>query len=123
MEFKDVFQQLRISKGLNQAELAKELNLSRSSISMYETGERNPSFEGLELIADYFNVDIDYLTGRTMKTTQLPNLESNALQLSSFEEQIVLAYRKADDVDKTIVLRALHLDSEFRTTGAKEESA
>ena len=39
---------------------------------MYETGAREPDFETLEKIADFFNVDIDYLLGRTDKTTILP---------------------------------------------------
>ena len=39
---------------------------------MYETGAREPDFETLEKIADFFNVDIDYLLGRTDKTTLLP---------------------------------------------------
>ena len=39
---------------------------------MYETGAREPDFETLETIADFFNVDIDYLLGRTNKTTVLP---------------------------------------------------
>lgn len=35
---------------------------------MYETGAREPDFETLETIADFFNVDIDYLLGRTSQT-------------------------------------------------------
>ena len=38
---------------------------------MYERGERQPNFEVLEMIADFFNVDIDYLLGRTNKTTKI----------------------------------------------------
>ena len=39
---------------------------------MYETGKREPDYETLELIADFFNVDTDYLLGRTQKTTVIP---------------------------------------------------
>mgnify|MGYP002801380183 FL=1 len=39
---------------------------------MYENGNREPDFDTLEKIADFFNVDIDYLLGRTEKTTALP---------------------------------------------------
>ena len=70
--FANVFKKLRLSMGLTQEELASKLNISRSRIGMYETGSREPDFETLELIADFFNVDMDYLLGRTEKTSFLP---------------------------------------------------
>lgn len=70
--FNQIFKQLRISSGLTQAELSTKIGISRSTIGMYETGAREPDFETLESIADFFNVDIDYLLGRTDKNTQLP---------------------------------------------------
>lgn len=63
MEFKDILRSLRRKARLTQAELADALGLSRSSISMYERGEREPDFETIELIADYFNVSMGYLVG------------------------------------------------------------
>lgn len=70
--FKNVFKQLRLACGLTQAEMAERIDISKSTISMYENGNREPDFETLEKIADFFNVDIDYLLGRTDKTTLLP---------------------------------------------------
>lgn len=61
--FKNVFKQLRLSAGLTQDELSNALNLSKSTISMYENGNREPDFETLECIADYFNVDMNTLIG------------------------------------------------------------
>lgn len=57
--------QLRCEHNLTQDELAKSIKISKSSINMYERGEREPKFETLEAIADYFNVDMDYLLGRS----------------------------------------------------------
>ena len=71
-DFQNIFKRLRNSCGLTQAEMAEKLGISRSTIGMYETGAREPDFETLEKIADFFNVDIDYLLGRTDKTTVLP---------------------------------------------------
>lgn len=48
---------------MTQEMLAEKLNISRSSIGMYENGEREPSLELLEKIADLFNVDMNYLLG------------------------------------------------------------
>lgn len=67
--FKDVLRELRISNNLTQDQLAKNLNLGRSRISMYERGEREPDIETLELISDYFNVDMNFLLGKTNMTT------------------------------------------------------
>ena len=70
--FQNIFKRLRTSSGLTQAEMAEKLGISRSTIGMYETGAREPDFETLEKIADFFNVDTDYLLGRTNQTTLLP---------------------------------------------------
>ena len=67
--FQVVLKSLRKSFGITQEELANELNISRSTIGMYESGSREPDYETLGLIADYFNVDTDYLLGRTNKIT------------------------------------------------------
>lgn len=57
---------LRKEHNLSQMELARQLGcVSKSSVNMYERGEREPSFETLEAIADYFNVDLDYLLGKS----------------------------------------------------------
>lgn len=61
MDFAKRLKELRMSRGLTQDDLARELNLVKSSISMYENGKRKPSFEVLEAIADYFNVNMDTL--------------------------------------------------------------
>lgn len=65
MEFKDIIVKLRTEKHLDQFQLAKALNTSRSTVSMWELGKRFPSKEGYEAISDFFNVDIDYLYGRS----------------------------------------------------------
>lgn len=70
--FQNIFKSLRTAAGFTQVEIAEKLGISRSTIGMYETGAREPDFDTLEKIADFFNVDIDYLLGRTDKTTVTP---------------------------------------------------
>ena len=65
--FSKIFKQLRLENKYTQQELAKKIGVSRSAIGMYETGERQPDFETLEVIADFFNVDMDFLLGRNTK--------------------------------------------------------
>lgn len=63
--FSKVLRQLRIEHNLSQFELGKELNLAQRTVSNYENGNRFPDEHILNLIADYFNVSMDYLLGRT----------------------------------------------------------
>lgn len=58
---------LRKQRNISQLKLAMDLQMSQNSISRYETGEREADYKTLILIADYFNVSIDYLLERTDK--------------------------------------------------------
>lgn len=56
---------LRASRNVSQSDLANTLGVSRSTVGMYETGKREPDLATLDAIADFFNVDMDYLLGRS----------------------------------------------------------
>lgn len=56
---------LRKQKHMSQLSLAMKLNTTQMSISRYETGKREPDLKILILIADFFDVSIDYLLERT----------------------------------------------------------
>jgi repressor LexA len=64
-KFSERLKLLRTNAGLSQMDFAKQIKLSKSSVNMYERGEREPGLETLERIADYFNVDMDYLLGKS----------------------------------------------------------
>lgn len=66
-EFKDMLKFYRKIAGLSQADLARKLGLSPSTISMYEVGQRQPDFETEEKIADFFNVDLNTLRGKDVE--------------------------------------------------------
>lgn len=83
--------ELRCSRRLSQKELADLLKISKSSINMYERGEREPKLDTLEAIADFFNVDMDYLMGITSDIKTFEVLPQN--QFSPDEEKLVNAYR------------------------------
>lgn len=57
--------ELRESRGISQVRLTIELNLNQNTVSRYENGMRQADYQTLEAIADYFNVSLDYLFGRT----------------------------------------------------------
>ena len=57
--------ELRKSNGISQLKLAMDLGLNQNSVSRYETGEREADYHTLIMLADYFDVSVDYLLGRT----------------------------------------------------------
>ena len=68
--FKDRLKDLRKHRGYSQSRLAEEIGVVKSTISMYESGTREPNFETLEAIADVLNVRISSLLDGT--PTDLP---------------------------------------------------
>lgn len=63
--FGDIFKELRKEKKLSQDKIAIELEVSQGLIAKWEKHQSTPAPEMLDYIADYFNVSIDYLIGRT----------------------------------------------------------
>ena len=57
--------ELREKRGMSQVRLAIELDLNQNTISRYESGAREADYRTLIAIADYFEVSLDYLLGRT----------------------------------------------------------
>ena len=57
--------ELRLKRGLTQAEVAKHLKVDRTTLTKYETGEREPDLENLLTLASYFDVSVDYLLGKS----------------------------------------------------------
>ncbi len=101
--FKDILKQLRLQHELTQGQLADRLQMATSSISMYEKGNRKPSFEVLEQFADFFNVDMDYLLGKTTKSSYYLDPET-----------VKYAQEIHDDPDRRVLFDA--------TKGLKPES-
>lgn len=57
--------QLRIEKGLLQSDIAKIIHKTDRAVGQYEREERDPSSETWTILANYFNVSLDYLLGKT----------------------------------------------------------
>lgn len=62
----------RKTLGLNQADMAKTLGIPFRSYRRYESGESEPTISTLCTIADYFNVSLDYLVGRSSTRERQP---------------------------------------------------
>ena len=69
MEFNNILKELRVSKNFSQQQMADILNLHQASYSRYENGVREPDYEMLNALANYFSVSVDYLLGRELQKT------------------------------------------------------
>ena len=94
MNIKDI----RLRKGLTQADVAAALGVSSVVYSRYETGKRQPSIDMLIQMADIFGVTVDFLLGRQ-------DIEDSTL--SDYELQLLIASRKADERAKEDALNML----------------
>jgi transcriptional regulator with XRE-family HTH domain len=65
MTFSERLVQLQQERGIDKKDIFTACNISRVSYYRYESGDRTPTYEALLALADYFNVSIDYLVGRT----------------------------------------------------------
>lgn len=95
--FGDIFKELRLEKKLSQEKIAEDLEISQPLIAKWESHQSTPSPEMLDYIADYFNVSVDYLIGRS----KYRNLEADNSEL----DNVLFSKAKdlTDDEKKTII--------------------
>lgn len=79
--------ELRLEKKINQSELGEMIGVSPSTVGMYERDQRFPDKDMLSKIADYFEVSVDYLLGRTDKrnlhTEEKPKLDEGVTTIAA----------------------------------------
>ena len=95
-EIKDRILNLRIENSLTQSQMAKIFNVGISTISMWEQGQRIPRPNTLQDICDYFNVDMDYLMGRS----DIKNRYQAGLKYGWEEEKDIFSQLTAEELTK-----------------------
>ena len=63
--FNEHLKKIRKSKGFTQKQVAAAIGITERNYQLYEAGSQKPSFDALIALADYFDVSIDYLVGRS----------------------------------------------------------
>lgn len=86
--------ELRINKKLNQQSLADMLGVSKSLISCYESGKRNPSLENIISFMQIFGVSSDYLLGTDNLIKVVENKETKYKPITNEETQFIEELRK-----------------------------
>lgn len=95
---------LREELNLTQDELAKLLNTTKQTISKYEKGiVTNIPSDRIEELAKILHSTPEYILGWN---------NNEKLTVHGLEKDLVISYRKADELDKAIVRRTLKLDND-----------
>lgn len=124
MPFGTVLRILRKRNDMTQKQLSEIIGVSESTIGMYERCQREPDFETLEAIADYFNVDMDYLTGRTDIERQYTfSPPAQVLELTPEETQLVEDYRDATAEIRNAAAVMLHTSAEANRKDGRSSSS
>lgn len=134
----DRLKYLRNKKKLTQAEMAKKIDVARTTYAMYEQNKREPDNEILNRIADFYNVSTDYLLGRTDNPNppdQLPELtEQDEKDIAKDLEKIIKnlstdgyahfdgrSLEELDEEDKQLLIASLENSMRLAKRLAKEK--
>lgn len=106
---------LRISNNRTQKELAIDLGLTRGTYTHYELGKRQPDYETLSKIAEYYDVSIDYLLGRTdEKASFEPKMEksihekiSELIEELELNDSLIYKTNPIDNQTKEFLIKTL----------------
>lgn len=77
--------ELREAKGLSRKAVAEKINIDQTTYGKYELNKREPDSETLKKLADFFEVTVDYLLGREIKTQPDPKPPKKEIVLSEKE--------------------------------------
>ena len=105
MAFSNKSKELREEFNLTQAQLAKEINISRSCISMIEIGKNEPTATTLIAYADYFKISIDDLLERDNADPSIATAPHDSY--SSEEREIIKKYRELNAPGQKLIKQTL----------------
>lgn len=103
--FSQRLKELRKANGLTQIQFAEQFNIAKGTVGMWETGKREPDFDTISRIADYFQTTVDYLLGRTDDPYDYENDPDNLLDDIPLEH--LHYYQEEGLSDKEIIKRHL----------------
>lgn len=89
--FAERLRQLRAERGISTPKLAEELGIAKSTISQYENNKRSPDGYILAKLAEYFNVSVEYLLGKTDipdRITEANTDSAHSKELEKFKTRI-----------------------------------
>lgn len=105
-EQKNRLNELRKERKLSQADLAKAIGCSQNIISQWENGTRVPSMQMAMVLANYFNVPLDYLMGESQPVPETKKIPKDLKKILE-DEEVTLNGRMMSDEDKEKMMRII----------------
>ena len=112
MEFCDILSDLRKEKRLFQDDVAKIVNVSKSTISNWEKGKQEPSIDCIKKLSAFFNVSTDYLLGLEDDLGTIAISPSPALDLTEREKKLLFGFRRLSKATQDMILRFVASEDE-----------
>lgn len=113
--FSDILRDLRVKKGISQAQLANAVNVSAGNVSDWERGRSKPGYDALVSLARFFEVS----AGRLLELSEIKEgLTCDGIPLSENERDLIAMFRYIGDVDKRTIFDLTTLKYE-QATGEK----
>lgn len=129
----EALRRLRKEKGISMKELGVKIGVAESTISQYETGKREPDFETLLKLGEFFNVSVDYLLRGEQYHEKTPaltakderdiskKLEQTLAQLEEEQNALMFDGEPIDDVTKELIAASLKNSLEIGKKLAKQK--
>lgn len=126
--FRIRLKQLRENKGISQSQLASDFGISQGTVGNWESGIREPNFETISKLANFFNVSVDYLLGNSdalspsISSVKIPVLGSipagiplEAIEDIIGEEEIPKSWLAGDKEFFALQIKGDSMEPEYRS--------
>lgn len=113
----DKIKELRKRRRITQSDLAKIVNVTQDSISLWEMNKRVPDTQYVILLADYFNVSTDFLLGRSDDFGNGVISESN--EITPEEKELLTLFRGLPNIRRKTVMDSIRFISESSEVSGK----
>ena len=109
-QFGEILRELREERRLTQIELANAMHVSSSSISAYEIGSSLPPMERALELADFFEVSLDYLFGKSSIRYDLSILNKPIHRNKTIGDLVMLVNSMPENKQSLVYMMALAID-------------
>jgi len=116
--FQNRLYELIEEKGITQQQLAGEIDTTKSTISRYLTGKIEPKKHFIEKLADYFDVSVDYLLGRSNEKQSANEIKKaisdnpeliKAWEEISRREDLQILFKQTKDMDESSIRQVIRI--------------